>query len=114
MSYKIVKYNRFTYEVYKGPLSKGPVCFNDITLPPLLIKPYSQYIQNRFDSDIPCHSQCVERAVATTHRVVKKRKTEEAQMDCLLGTIKSRKETPKRVTKKRYYEEFLRVDNESL
>ena len=105
--YRIIKYKRLTYEVYKGPVYKGPVTYNSITLPPLLKKPYSQYIESRFTSDIPCHAQCVERAVANTHRVVKKRKTEESQLDCLLNTLKSRKETPRRVTKKGYYEDFL-------
>ena len=83
--------------VYKGATYKPDPSREEptqpVTVPPLVEgKDLDYFISRPFDTDIPCHSQATERAVATTHRCVKKRKTEKTQMDTLLSTVASRKE----------------------
>ena len=114
--YTMVQYTGKTtskrYKVYKGANFK-PEASRDsptqpVTVPPLVEgMDLDSFVRRPFDTDIPCHSQATERAVATTHGCVKKRKTEKTQMDTLLSTVASRKENTNRVVKKRYLQDFV-------
>ena len=111
--YKMIQYSGNVrskkFLIYKGPAYKGEQVKRPVTRPPLLEgKDIRAFLVRPFDSEIPCHSQAVERAVATTFSCVKKRKTEKGQMDNLLSTVAARKEPTRRVLKKRYFQDFAR------
>ena len=53
-----------------------------------------------------CHTQSVERGVATTTGAVKRKRKKSTQLEAALSVVAAREELPNRVTKKRFKTDF--------
>ena len=86
---------------YKGPQKSNPV-----TMPPILSLLTDEQIDDIIDSPItsefPCHTQTVEFGVATTSKAVKKRRTEDGQLRCILQTVHAREQLSGPIKHKQY------------
>ena len=96
---------------------KGPTEFNTVGMPPLLAHMDAQQIDELKEcpltSDFECHTQSVERGVATTAQSVKRRRTDESQLRMALSTVAAREEIKESVTIKRLKENFSKFMNEN-
>ena len=65
-----------------------------------------ELVECRLTSDFECHTQSVERGVATTAQSVKRRRTDASQLRMALSTVAAREEMTDNVTVKRFKENF--------
>ena len=93
------------YEVYTVNY-KGPPCYEDLTMPPLLENlsciQLEEFVNKPFTSEFECHTQCCERMVSNTSACVKRRRTEDTQLGIALSTVAARNERPNKLTKKSF------------
>ena len=89
---------------------KGPTKYQQVTMPPLLSHMSAAQIDELIDtpltSDFECHTQSVERGVATTAQSVKRRRTDDSQLRMALSTVAAREELKENVTVKRFKVHF--------
>ena len=89
---------------------KGDIPLEPVTLPPIIMKMSREQIDSIVDTPLeiqfPCHSQTVEHGVATTTQCVKRMRTENTQLACVLQTVDARASIPNKVTLKRFREDF--------
>ena len=115
---------KLTNEVIKGPFNppkilvfpihtinyKGATRYQQVTKPPLVAHmdaaQIDELVDCRLTSDFECHTQSVERGVATTAQSVKRRRTDDTQLRMALSTVAAREELKETVTVKRFKDAF--------
>ena len=89
---------------------KGPTKLQQVTMPPLLAHmdapQIDELVESRLTSDFECHTQSVERGVATTAQSVKRQRTDASQLRMALSTVAAREELKETVTIKRFKDNF--------
>mgnify|MGYP006267958819 CR=1 FL=1 len=95
------------------PNGTGKPPTEQVTLPPIIKAMTVDQIDAILDTPLqvgfPCHSQTVEHGVATTTQCVKRMRSRETQLACVLQTVDGRESFPNKVTHKRFREDFKNI-----